>query len=86
MDILTSSFSLKFDFLPINKMASEESGNIEEVKKQDEDEESSNAEVSESDLRSVFVGNVHFKTTVEELKEIFGDCGTIERITIAEDK
>jgi polyadenylate-binding protein 2 len=48
--------------------------------------EGSPTEVSESDLRSVFVGNVHFKATDEELRELFNECGDIERITIAMDK
>lgn len=38
------------------------------------------------DERSVFVKNVHFKTTVQELKEHFKECGNIVRITIPVDK
>jgi polyadenylate-binding protein 2 len=35
-----------------------------------------------TDARSVFIQNVDYKTTIEELDIIFQDCGTIDRITI----
>jgi polyadenylate-binding protein 2 len=38
------------------------------------------------DERSVFVGNVDFSTTGEELMGYFSSCGTIERVTILSDK
>ncbi len=38
------------------------------------------------DERSVFVKNVHFSATVEELKEFFGGVGEIKRVTIVSDK
>lgn len=38
------------------------------------------------DERSVFVGNVDFSTTGEELMAYFSSCGTIERVTILSDK
>jgi len=38
------------------------------------------------DERSVFVGNVDFATTGEELMGYFSSCGTIERVTILSDK
>ena len=38
------------------------------------------------DERSVFVGNVDFGATGEELMSYFSSCGTIERVTILADK
>lgn len=38
------------------------------------------------DERSVFVQNVDFKTTGEELSAFFGPCGAVERVTIVADK
>ena len=38
------------------------------------------------DDRSIFVGNVDFSTTGEELMGYFSSCGTIERVTILSDK
>lgn len=40
----------------------------------------------EVDSRSVFVGNVDYSSTPEELQEYFKACGTINRITILCDK
>ena len=41
---------------------------------------------NERDRRSVFVGNVHFKTVPQDLQEHFKDCGEINQITILVDK
>lgn len=41
---------------------------------------------NEIDSRSVFLENVHYETTAEELADIFGDCGKIVRVTILKDK
>ena len=49
-------------------------------------EELEEDETNEPDTRSIFIGNVHFNTSVDELKELFANCGNIERATIAEDK
>jgi RNA recognition motif-containing protein len=38
------------------------------------------------DERSIFVKNVHFSATVDDLKEHFSDCGEINRVTIPVDK
>ena len=38
------------------------------------------------DERSIFVKNVHFSATAEELKSHFSDCGEIKRVTIPIDK
>lgn len=40
----------------------------------------------EIDNRSVFVGNVDFTATPEELQKFFNDCGTINRVTILTNK
>lgn len=44
------------------------------------------AETMESDKRSVYVGQVDYGATPEELQEHFRSCGTINRITILVDK
>ncbi|KAK4172789.1 hypothetical protein QBC36DRAFT_337114 [Triangularia setosa] len=38
------------------------------------------------DNRSVFVGNVDYSTSPEELQNHFGECGSINRVTILLDK
>jgi polyadenylate-binding protein 2 len=58
-------------------MASENAGaNAEEdaVKKQ------------EADARSVFVGQVDYASTPEDLAKLFASCGTVNRVTILHDK
>lgn len=40
----------------------------------------------DSDLRSVYVGNVDYGTTPEELQTFFQSCGVVNRITIVCDK
>jgi polyadenylate-binding protein 2 len=37
---------------------------------------------AESDARSIYVGNVDYAATPEELQAHFADCGTINRVTI----
>ncbi|CAN6622022.1 hypothetical protein TRVA0_008S03114 [Trichomonascus vanleenenianus] len=50
----------------------------------------SSTELAESkeevDARSVYVGNVDYSTTPEELQQHFQSCGTINRVTILCDK
>jgi polyadenylate-binding protein 2 len=41
---------------------------------------------SEADARSIFLGNVDYSTTPEDLEEYFQSCGAINRITIPTDK
>lgn len=43
-------------------------------------------ENEERDERSIFVGNVDYSTSTEELRGLFKDCGSIERVTIPTDK
>lgn len=38
------------------------------------------------DERSVFVTNVHFNTTVDQLVQFFNMCGAVDRCTILADK
>ena len=38
------------------------------------------------DEKSIFVKNVHFSATVEDLKQHFSDCGDISRVTIPIEK
>ncbi|GAA97956.1 uncharacterized protein L969DRAFT_91003 [Mixia osmundae IAM 14324] len=38
------------------------------------------------DSRSIYVGNVDYGATPEELQQLFKDCGTINRVTILCDK
>ena len=40
---------------------------------------------NEVDRRSIYVGNVHFSASTEELRALFKECGTIERATIPSD-
>jgi len=43
-------------------------------------------EKKERDGRSIFLGNVHFDATAEQLHELFCSCGTINQVTIKSDK
>lgn len=40
----------------------------------------------EADARSIYVGNVDYSTTAEELEQHFHGCGSINRVTIQCDK
>lgn len=40
----------------------------------------------EIDARSIFVGNVDYECTPEELQQHFNSCGTVNRVTILTDK
>lgn len=43
-------------------------------------------DVEQVDCRSIFVGNVDFSTSPDELREFFKECGEIERVTIPLDR
>lgn len=43
-------------------------------------------DAAEVDARSIYVGNVDYSTTQEELQEFFKSCGAIVRVTIPVDK
>ncbi|CAG9317724.1 unnamed protein product [Blepharisma stoltei] len=65
----------------------EENKTSKDVKDEGKGQEQEHEEVDEdAELRSIFVGNVHFRTTKEELTEFFKECGEIKRITILQDK
>ena len=49
-------------------------------------EPESTADSEEKDKRSIFIGNVDYSASTEELREIFKECGAIERVTIPIDK
>ena len=53
--------------------------------KEDENEKSKFEERQKNDAKSIFIENVDYKTTKEELELIFEDCGTITRVTILKD-
>jgi len=55
---------------------SEETKTDAEVQKQRE----------ELDARSVYVGNVDYSTTPEELHTVFQSCGTVNRVTVLTDR
>jgi polyadenylate-binding protein 2 len=44
------------------------------------------SEVDEVDHKSVYVGNVDFTSSTEEIREFFKECGVIERVTIPLDR
>ena len=48
--------------------------------------EEASQENDERDSRSIFVGNVDYSTSTEELRNFFKECGAIERVTIPTDK
>lgn len=50
------------------------------------DPEEQEPQVKEEDKRSVFVENVDYGATKEDLENIFCDCGKIVRVTILRDK
>lgn len=51
-----------------------------------EDEAAADSNKEEADARSVFVNNVDYGTTPEELQQLFAGCGTVNRVTILADK
>ncbi|KAH7855604.1 hypothetical protein Vadar_026680 [Vaccinium darrowii] len=44
------------------------------------------AEKEEVDSRSIYVGNVDYACTPEEVQQHFQSCGTVNRVTILTDK
>jgi polyadenylate-binding protein 2 len=56
----------------------------EKLRKLHEDIESGSE--LEIDSRSIFIGNVDYSTTPEELQQYFHSCGTINRVTILCDR
>lgn len=48
--------------------------------------EGEGVETNEADGRSIYIGNVDYSVTPEELQEHFAECGTVNRVTILCDK
>ncbi|KAI3992945.1 hypothetical protein MKX01_009688 [Papaver californicum] len=53
---------------------------------QDPNAAATQASKEEADTRSVFVGNVDYSCTPEEVQQHFQACGTVNRVTILTDK
>eukprot|EP00299_Pterocystis_sp_00344_P006293 c180_g1_i2.p1 GENE.c180_g1_i2~~c180_g1_i2.p1 ORF type:complete len:159 (-),score=21.85 c180_g1_i2:77-553(-) len=68
------------------KQIEEEAAKLHNIQSQFEKHLSSEAGVDNADNRSVFVGNVDFSATPEDLQSHFQSCGTINRVTILCDK
>lgn len=72
------------------KEMEEEAAKLREMQAQVEKEMSSSgvdlAQSADNDARSVYVGNVDYGSTPEELQQHFQSCGVIHRITIVCDK
>jgi len=72
------------------KQMQEEAERLEEIQKEVEAQMSSSGPQAvnnkEVDARSIYVGNVDYGATPEELQAHFQSCGTINRITILCDK
>ncbi|KAG9149853.1 hypothetical protein Leryth_027030 [Lithospermum erythrorhizon] len=76
------------------KEIEEEAGALREMQTKVEKEmvgeqdvgEASQAEKEEVDARSIYVGNVDYACTPEEVQQHFQSCGTVNRVTILTDK
>lgn len=76
------------------KAMEEEAKKLREIQEQVEEQMQEGAEGEggedeaglEADSRSVYVGNVDYSATPEEIQEIFAECGTVNRVTILCDK
>lgn len=53
---------------------------------QDPSASATQAEKEEVDSRSIYVGNVDYACTPEEVQQLFQSCGTVNRVTILTDK
>ena len=51
-----------------------------------QEDESTSSEKEASDARSVYIGNVDYGASPEELQKHFESCGAIQRVTILCDK
>lgn len=77
------NFEGEFDFSDENN--SKEKSN-DDVAQKPTGEESKEKNSEEADKKSIYIKNVDFSTTPEELEEHFKKCGDISRITILCDK
>ncbi|OMJ79097.1 hypothetical protein SteCoe_20956 [Stentor coeruleus] len=53
---------------------------------EEKEEEKVENDSDERDKKSIFIGNVDYSTSTEELRNLFKECGAIERVTIPTDK
>merc|ERR1719382_537729 len=58
----------------------------EQVEEEIQDTGEGGEQTDETDGRSIYVGNVDYSTTPEDLQEFFAGCGTVNRVTILCDK
>ena len=67
-----------------------EAAKLREMQSQLDQQQQQSGDIRENkedvDSRSVFVGNVDYGATPEEIQTHFGTCGTINRVTILLDK
>uniref|UniRef100_A0A7S4NJG0 RRM domain-containing protein n=1 Tax=Paramoeba aestuarina TaxID=180227 RepID=A0A7S4NJG0_9EUKA len=68
------------------KEMQEEAERIEKMHRQAEEVAGTPVSSATSDARSIYVGNVDYGATAEELQAHFQGCGTMERVTIMTDK
>lgn len=74
------------------KAMEDEAEKLRKIQEQTEEELNGEAEgegegeENELDARSIYVGQVEYKATPEELQEHFAECGTVNRVTILCDK
>ncbi|KAG8037374.1 hypothetical protein G9C98_005584 [Cotesia typhae] len=75
--------------IPVNKLSVDKTENKEQVEKskpvEDEDEDDEEEEEVEPDT-TIFVKNLNFSTTDDQLKEYFSKCGRIHYATVATKK
>jgi len=64
----------------------QEASEVSQANKAKEESQQSVPTGPEADIRSVYVGNVEYETTTEELKSLFQTCGEVTRVTILCDK
>jgi len=68
------------------KEMEEEDEKLRKMQEELESSTDSGTNKEEADGRSVYIGNVDYTTTPEELQQHFHSCGTINRVTILCDK
>jgi len=68
------------------KEMEEEDEKLRKMQEELESSTDSGTNKEEADARSVYIGNVDYSTTPEELQQHFHSCGTINRVTILCDK
>lgn len=63
-----------------------EAEKLREMQAQAQTDGAPTASASDADARSIYIGNVDYSSTPEEVQEHFQSCGTINRVTIVCDK